>query len=66
MEKNQQNPSDTTPSTQKATKGGERPGQQLPTGNENTQHESGENSTDLEQHSESSLPERDEETLGTP
>ena len=66
MEKNQQKPSGNSPSTREATTSEGRPGQQLPTGDKNKLDKSGENSAGREQHSESSLPERDEETLGTP
>lgn len=66
MEKNQQKPTGNSPSTREAVTGGDRPGQQLPTGKENNLDKSGENSASREQHSESSLPERDDETLGTP
>lgn len=66
MEKNQQKSPGIVPSAREAVTGGERPGQQLPTGNENNLDKSGENSASGEQHSESSLPESDDETLGTP
>jgi hypothetical protein len=65
MEKNQQNQTSAA-SSGKATTEGARPGQQLPTENAGNLDRPQAENDKMEQHSESSLPESDEETLGTP
>jgi hypothetical protein len=66
MEKNQQNGSKPTTGENESKMTGERPGQELPTGENNLLTGSSGNEPVQERHSESSLPQSDEETLGTP
>ena len=66
MENNQQRGSEkNTSNDQQSTTGSGRPGQQLPTVKNSEDAVQGK-ATQHEQHSESSLPENDNETLGTP
>jgi hypothetical protein len=66
MEKNQQN-QEAQPSLSESQKGDNtRPGQQLPTADPNRLDQPAGNKHDMEHHSESSFPQNDEETLGTP
>ncbi|MBB1286043.1 hypothetical protein HRH25_16790 [Flavisolibacter sp. BT320] len=65
MEKNQQNQTGAALSGKASTEGA-RLGQQLPTENIGSLDKPQAENDKLEQHSESSLPESDEETLGTP
>lgn len=66
MEKNQQNHGAATESLENSGATGQQPGQQLPAGAqaENLDHPSAPEKT--VQHSESSFPQKDNETLGTP
>jgi hypothetical protein len=67
MEKNQQKQGAEQASLSESQTGGNtRPGQQLPTANPNRLDQPQEDKNDVEQHSESSLPQHDNETLGTP
>ncbi len=67
MEKNQQNQGNKhqiESAEQQAV--GQRPGQQLPTGNQTDLDHPDSNADKREQHSEESFPKQDNETLGTP
>ncbi|HEV7333403.1 MAG TPA: hypothetical protein VGN63_20380 [Flavisolibacter sp.] len=67
MEKNQQNQTrENLSSNEGSTTGGAQPGQQLPTKDPSSLDQPKVRSGEIDQHSESSLPEKDEETLGTP
>lgn len=66
MEKNQHNSSGAASSSQEAATSGVRPGQQLPAENTKDLDEPQESAGNMGSLSESSLPQSDEETLGTP
>jgi hypothetical protein len=67
MEKNQQNRNELDPSSNsRENTGGQHPGQQLPTAQQTGPDRQQTSPGKMEQHSESSFPQNDEETLGTP
>lgn len=66
MEKNQQK-QETQPSLAESQTGeNTRPGQQLPTADPNRLDQPQGDRSEMERHSESSFPQNDAETLGTP
>ncbi len=66
MEKNQQNRMSESQQSNLQETTGNQPGQQLPAGHQGELDRPTSAPGKTEQHSESSLPQQDEETLGTP
>lgn len=66
MEKNQQNQTGENTSLIGTQTNGARPGQQLPEKGPGNLDQPQVRSEEIDRHSESSLPQKDEETLGTP